>query len=72
MLKESDVMTDEQVAQIAHIALDTFQRRCRNGFKPGEIDYLAADPLRCGPRRFWLRADVERVITNRITVKEAR
>ena len=68
MLTENDIMTDAQVAKLAHVSLCTFQRRCKTGFKPGEIDFLAADPLKNGDRRFWLRSDVERVIKNRVKV----
>lgn len=71
MIRESDIMTDAEVAKLVHLSLCTFQRRMRTGFKPGEIDFTKAKPMVNGDRRFWLREDVEAVIKGRIT-KEAK
>lgn len=67
MITANDILTDAQVAKLAGIALCTFQRRMTTGFLPGELDWNAARPMTFGRRRFWLRADVEKVIKERIT-----
>jgi len=67
MIRESDILTDADVAKLAHLHICTFQRRMQNGFNPGEIDFTQARPMRNGDRRFWLREDVERVIRDRVT-----
>ncbi len=67
MIRESDILTDADVAKLAHLSLCTFQRRMQKGFKPGEIDFAQARPMRNGDRRFWLREDVEKVIRDRVT-----
>jgi hypothetical protein len=67
MITEKDIMTDEQVANLAHISLCTFQRRMIDGFKTGELDFTKARPMVNGGRRFWLRSDVEKIITERTT-----
>ncbi len=66
MIKATDIMTDEQVAELLGMHVDTFQTRCREGFKKGELDLLAADPIPIAGRRRWFRADVERVIRERV------
>ena len=66
MITAADIMTDAQVAKLTGISTYIFQQRMRDGFKPGELDFNEAKPLlNCG-RRFWFRADVERVIKERI------
>ena len=70
MIREDDIMTDEDVARLAHLSLCTFQRRMQAGFKEGEIDFTQARPMVNGGRRFWLREDVEKVIRGRVTKKE--
>lgn len=72
MITEKDIMTDAQVAKLAHLSLCTFQRRMRTGFRAGELDFAQARPMRNGDRRFWLRSDVEDVIRNRVTAGGAR
>lgn len=69
MITEKDIMTDAQVAKLAHISLCTFQRRMQTGFKTGELDFTQARPMVNGGRRFWLRSDVEKVINERTTAK---
>lgn len=64
-MKASDIMTDEDVAKVLRISKDAFQRRCRKGFREGEIDMLAAAPVVVGGMRRWFRADVERVLAER-------
>ena len=68
MITESDTMTDADIAKLFGISLDRFQRKMRNGFAPGELDFRRANPTVMGGRRVWLRADVERVITERTVV----
>ncbi len=70
-MKASDIMTDGDVAKMLRISLDAFQRRCRVGFKPGEIDLLKADPVMVGGMRRWFRADVEKVLAERPKVGDA-
>ena len=68
MITSADIMTDTQVAKLIGISVCVFQRRMRLGFRKGEIDFNRAKPtIICG-RRFWWRADVERVIKDRATV----
>lgn len=67
MIRESDILTDADVAKLAHLHICTFQRRMQKGFKQGEIDFAQARPMMNGGRRFWLREDVERVIRDRVT-----
>jgi len=67
MIRVCDILTDADVAKLAHLSLCTFQRRMQKGFKPGEIDFAQARPMRNGDRRFWLREDVEKVIRDRVT-----
>ncbi len=70
MIRESDIMTDAEVAKLAHLSLCAFQRKIRKGFKPGEIDFTKAKPMTIGDRRFWLREDVEAVIKGRVTKED--
>jgi hypothetical protein len=58
----SDIMTDEDVADLLKVSLDMFQRRCREGWQKGELDIMAAQPVIVGGMRRWFREDVERVI----------
>jgi hypothetical protein len=69
MITENDILTDAQVAKLAGFKLDTFQRRMRKGFKPGELDWNKARPIRNGDRRWWFRPDVEKVIKERMVVE---
>ena len=69
MIKPRDIMDDKAVAGLVRISLDRFQRRMRNGFQAGEYDFRQAKPAVMGGRRIWLRADVERIITERVIVK---
>ena len=66
MIEARDILTDSDVAKLAHVSLCTFQRRMARGFKAGELDFAKARPMMNGGRRFWLRADVERVINERM------
>lgn len=66
MITAADILTDAQVAELSGISLDTFQRRMREGFKAGELDWNQARPMINGGRRFWLRHDVEKVIKARL------
>lgn len=65
MITASDILRDCDVAKLAGISLDTFQRRMRTGFRPGELDWNLARPMVNGGRRFWLRQDVESIIKER-------
>ncbi len=65
-ITEEDIMTDEQVAKLARLSLCTFQRKMRDGFASGELDWNRARPMVNGGRRTWLRSDVEKVITERM------
>ena len=69
MITSKDIMDDADVAELARISADRFQRRMREGFKRGELDFRQADPTVMGGRRVWLRADVERIIKERTVVK---
>lgn len=66
MITAKDIMRDADVAELAGLSLDTFQRKMRDGFAPGELDWTRAVPMLNGGRRTWLRSDVERVITERL------
>lgn len=69
MITAADIMTDAQVAKLLGISTYILQQRMRDGFKVGELDLNEAKPLlNCG-RRFWYRADIERVIKERIVKK---
>ena len=67
----SDIMTDEDVADLLKVSLDMFQRRCRDGWQPGELDIMAAQPVIVGGMRRWFREDVERVIRKKSRVTMA-
>lgn len=67
MITAADILTDADVAKLAGVSVETFQRSLRYGIPPGEIDWLAAKPMLHGGRRRWLRQDVERVIRDRVT-----
>ena len=69
MITAKDIMSDADVAKLVNISVDRFQRRMRDGFKPGEYDFRQANPTVMGKRRVWLRADVERIITERTVAK---
>lgn len=62
MKEESEIMNDADVAEMLHISRWMFQKRCRRGFRKGEINLLAADPIVIGGMRRWLRSDVLRVL----------
>ena len=68
MITSKDIMTDADVAKIVRLSLCCFQRRMRTGFKTGELDLRKARPVVMGKRRWWLRADVERVLIERTVV----
>ena len=68
-ITEHDIMTDEQVAKLARLSLCTFQRKMRDGFASGELDWNRARPMVNGGRRTWLRSDVEKVITERMVAE---
>lgn len=69
MITAKDIMSDADVAKLVNISVDRFQRRMRDGFKSGEYDFRQARPTLMGGRRVWLRADVERIITERTVAK---
>ena len=69
MLTSKDIMSDADVAKLVHLSLDRFQRRMRDGFEPGEFDFRQADQVKMGKRRVWLRADVERIINEKVVAK---
>jgi hypothetical protein len=69
MITSKDIMSDADVAKLVNISTDRFQRRMRDGFKSGELDFSQARPTVMGGRRVWLRADVERIITERTVAK---
>ena len=69
MITSKDILCDADVAKLVYLSLDRFQRRMREGFKRGELDFRQADPTVMGGRRVWLRADVERIIKERTVVK---
>lgn len=66
MITAADIMTDADVAKLARLSVDAFQRSLRDGIKAGELDWMQAKPMMHGGRRRWLRADVERVIKERL------
>lgn len=55
-----EVMTDAEVAEFFGIRKRTFQARVLRPVR-GEIDPNDAKPKKFGGRRFWLRANVERL-----------
>lgn len=69
MITSKDIMDDADVAELARISVDRFQRRMRKSFHRGELDFRQADPTVMGGRRVWLRVDVERIIKERTVVK---
>ena len=69
MITSKDIMSDADMAELVNLSIDRFQRRMREGFKRGELDFRQADPTVMGGRRVWLRADVERIIKERTVVK---
>ena len=71
MITANDILTDKDVAKMLGINYQAFQRFVRKGFPAGSVDIMAAKPVFVGSVRRWLRADVERVLRDRITVKAA-
>jgi len=69
MITAADILRDADVARLAGLSLDTFQRKMRDGFAAGELDWRQARPMTNGGRRTWLRGDVEKVITERTVAK---
>ena len=69
MITSKDILCDADVAKLVYLSLDRFQRRMREGFKRGELDFRQADPTVMGGRRVWLRADVERIINEKVVAK---
>lgn len=69
MITSKDILCDADVAKLARISVYRFQRRMREGFKRGELDFRQADPTVMGRSRVWLRVDVERIIKERTVVK---
>lgn len=53
-------MFDRDVAEFFGVSVRTIQRRVRKP-ETGEIDLNKAEPQTIGNRRFWLRANVERL-----------
>ena len=53
-------MFDRDVAEFFGVSVRTIQRRVRKP-EAGEIDLNKAEPQTIGNRRFWLRANVERL-----------
>ena len=68
MITADDIMRDADVAKLAGLKVETFQRKMKRGFKTGELDWNAADPVSNGRERLWFRRDVERVWKDRIRV----
>lgn len=68
MLTHADILSDKDVAKILHLSVGRFQERCRHGFRRGELDLMQAGPIVIGGMRRWFRADVERVIRERVVV----
>ena len=66
MITAADILNDSQVAKLLGISLDTLQKRMNKGFKPGELDLAQARPMIVGGMRRWFRADVEKVIKERL------
>lgn len=60
MASVSPIMTDKDVAKFFNISVRTLARRLEKPLD-GEIDPNLAEPRKIGGRRFWLRANVERV-----------
>lgn len=58
MSSPSPIMTDEEVASLFRISVDTLQRKMRVGFDKGETDLRLAKPERLARRRWWLRSRV--------------
>ena len=56
-------MTDADVAEFFGISKTTLQRRLRHPVA-GEINLAKAEPGIIGGRRFWLRSNVEEIITH--------
>ncbi len=69
MLTIEDILDDRAVARLAGMAYLTFQRKMRDGFAVGELNWHAALPVMNGRSRVWLRRDVERVWKERIMVQ---
>lgn len=66
MITAADLLTDAQVAKLAHLSLCAFQRKMKSGdFASGELDWRQARPVQIGRSRMWFRPDVEAVITER-------
>ena len=68
MITAKDILNDKDVATLLGIDYQTFQRYVRKGFPAGSVDMMKARPVRIGSMRRWLRADVERVLNERMTV----
>lgn len=58
----NEIMNDREVADLLGVSVWMLQKRCRTGFRKGEIDILKAEPLVIGGMRRWLRGDVMRVL----------
>lgn len=65
MIGANDILTDEDVAVLARMEVATLQRKMRNGFAKGELDFRLARPMMVGRSRRWVRSDVEAVIKER-------
>ena len=61
MKPERPVMFDRDVAEFLGISVRTLQRRVLRPVA-GEIDLNAAEPVKIGDRRLWLRESVERLL----------
>lgn len=60
----SDIMTDQEVADMLHINVDTLQRKMRTGFAADELDLRKAKPWKLGGRRWWYRETLIGLIAN--------
>lgn len=69
MITSNDIMRDADVAKLLRISLCCFQRKVLHGFDRGELDFRQAAPTMIGGRRVWLRADVERIINEKVVAK---
>lgn len=69
MIGANDILTDEDVAILAKMEVATLQRKMRNGFAKGELDFAQARPMMVGRSRRWVRSDVEAVIKERKVAK---
>ena len=72
MITSDDILLDADVAKLAGLKVETFQRKMKRGFSRGELNWPAADPVTNGRTRLWFRKDVERIWKERIRVETDR